>query len=108
MKVLVTGASGLIGAAVCAGLRRNGHDVVRVLRRTPSRASAWNAVVLLDMSNALRPEDWAPHLNGVHAVINCAGVLQDNPAENTHTVHAASASALFAACERAGVRKVIH
>ena len=39
MKVPVTGASGLIGAAVCAGLMAEGHEVVgvRVARAFPRR-----------------------------------------------------------------------
>jgi uncharacterized protein (TIGR01777 family) len=35
MKVLVTGASGLIGGALCAALASDGHQVVRLVRRPP-------------------------------------------------------------------------
>jgi uncharacterized protein YbjT (DUF2867 family) len=35
-------------------------------------------------------------------------VLQDSASEKTREVHAVAAAALFAACERAGVRRVIH
>ncbi|ACU96104.1 TIGR01777 family oxidoreductase [Saccharomonospora viridis] len=35
MRVLVAGSSGLIGTALCARLRESGHDVVRLVRRTP-------------------------------------------------------------------------
>ena len=37
--------------------------------------------------NANRPEDWAQHLQGIDAVVNCAGVLQDSPRESTQGVH---------------------
>jgi len=40
--------------------------------------------------------------------VNCAGLLQDAPGESTRGVHVAGAVALFRACERAGVRRVIH
>ena len=35
MKVAVTGSSGLIGAALTASLRADGHQVVRLVRRPP-------------------------------------------------------------------------
>src|SRR4051812_7150579 len=35
MRVAVTGSSGLIGTAVCAGLTGAGHEVVRLVRREP-------------------------------------------------------------------------
>ncbi|TIP77343.1 MAG: nucleoside-diphosphate sugar epimerase, partial [Mesorhizobium sp.] len=57
---------------------------------------------------ALRPEDWLPHLAGIDAIVNCAGVLQDSPREKTGQVHRDAAAALFRACARAGVAKVIH
>ncbi|MFR9803072.1 TIGR01777 family oxidoreductase [Pseudonocardia sp. RS010] len=36
MRVVVAGSSGLIGTALVAGLREAGHEVVRLVRRTPS------------------------------------------------------------------------
>ena len=108
MKVLVTGASGLIGAAVCARLMAEGHEVVRVLRHKAAGTFCAGSVVFLDMAKALRPESWTPHLSDVQAVVNCAGVLQDSARESTRGVHAAGAAALFAACERSGVRRVVH
>ena len=35
MKVAVTGSSGLIGTALVASLRADGHDVIRLVRRAP-------------------------------------------------------------------------
>lgn len=108
MRVLVTGASGLIGASLCARLAADGYEIVRVLHRAGTAPFTGLPPVLLDMAKALRTQDWTPHLIGVDAVVNCAGVLQDSTQESTGGVHAGGASALFAACEQAGVRKVIH
>ena len=36
MKVVLTGASGLLGPALAASLRADGHEVVRLVRRTPT------------------------------------------------------------------------
>ena len=38
MKVAVTGSSGLIGTALVAGLRADGHEVIRLVRRSPRAA----------------------------------------------------------------------
>ncbi|WEX73874.1 SDR family oxidoreductase [Sinorhizobium numidicum] len=108
MRVLVLGASGLIGSAVCAKLSEGGTEVIRVIRPGLSRAGSIGDVVELDLTRAVGPEDWLPHLSGVAAVVNCAGTLQDGPGEDTSGVHVRGPSALFQACEQAGVRRVIH
>ncbi|OAP39962.1 nucleoside-diphosphate sugar epimerase [Sinorhizobium glycinis] len=107
MRVLVVGASGLIGSAVCAKLLERGTTVVRVVRPGSSWSGA-GAAVEIDLAQAHRPEDWLPHLSGIAAVVNCAGTLQDGPGEDTAGVHARGPAALFQACEKAGVRRVIH
>ena len=83
MRVLVTGATGLIGAAVTARLIARGHEVrgmarhvTRAQRRLPQ--VSWTR---LDIARATRAEDWLPHLSGIDAVVNCAGALQDGPAQ---------------------------
>ena len=35
MKIAVSGASGLIGTALVPALREDGHDVLRLVRRSP-------------------------------------------------------------------------
>jgi uncharacterized protein YbjT (DUF2867 family) len=62
----------------------------------------------MDIARATRLEDWLPHLAGVDAVVNCAGVLQDSLRDSTTGVHVHGVAALFAACERVGVRRIVH
>jgi uncharacterized protein YbjT (DUF2867 family) len=110
LRVLVAGATGFIGSAVVARLRDDGHGVISVVRpggASPRRLPAQETAAL-DIARATRPEDWLPHLAQVDAVVNCAGVLQDSPRDSTAGVHAEGIGALFAACERAGVRRVVH
>lgn len=108
MRVLVTGATGLIGTAICARLSAEGHDVVRATRHNPDQGVPDRSLVTIDLTKALKPEDWHHVLHGIDAVVNCAGVLQDSARGRTTEVHATGAAALFQACERADVRRIIH
>jgi uncharacterized protein YbjT (DUF2867 family) len=110
LRVLLTGATGLIGSAVLAGLHGEGHAVVAVARNAGAAARLPEAAscVALDIAKATSPADWLPHLAGINAVVNCAGVLQDSPRDSTAGVHTDGAAALFAACEQAGVRRVVQ
>ena len=110
MRVLVTGATGLIGAAVMARLVEAGHETAGVARDVGRAARRLPAVrwLSLDIAAATAPEAWLPHLAGVDAVVNCAGALQGGPRDSLRGVHREGIAALFAACERAGVRRVVH
>jgi uncharacterized protein YbjT (DUF2867 family) len=110
LRVLLTGATGLIGRAVLAGLAGEGHLVVAVARSAGSadRLPEAAGCIALDIAKATTPADWLPHLAGIDAVVNCAGVLQDSPRDSTAGVHSDGAAALFAACEQAGVRRVVQ
>ena len=110
MRVLLTGANGFIGSAVAARLVGEGHRVVAVTRSADASARRLPAerFVSLDIARATRAEDWLPHVAGIDAVVNCAGILQDSPGNSARGVHAEGVAALFAACERAGVCRVVH
>lgn len=109
MRILVTGATGLIGAAVTARLIAECHHVTGVardVRRTP-RLSPGMRWLPLDLATTTAA-DWRAHLSGIEAVVNCAGALQSGPRDSVAGVHVRGAAALFAACEAAGIRRVIH
>jgi hypothetical protein len=46
MRVVVSGSSGFLGTALCASLRHDGHDVVRLVRRRPAEPdeAQWDPV----------------------------------------------------------------
>ncbi len=66
MKVAVTGSSGLIGTALTASLRADGHTVVRLVRRPPRAADE----VRWDPRAA---DAGDPPLSGTDAVLHLAG-----------------------------------
>ena len=110
MRVLVTGATGFIGVAVIAGLIAERHDVVGMARNVlrADRRLPQVRWVSLDIAHAITPEAWLAHLAGIESVVNCAGLLQDAPGESVSGVHERGAAALFEACERMGVRRVVQ
>lgn len=66
MKVAVAGSSGLIGSGLVPGLRRDGHEVIRLVRRP---AEARDEVRWDPYRGDLEPAD----LEGVEAFVNLAG-----------------------------------
>ncbi len=109
MRVLVTGATGMIGTEVCARLAADGHELIAVTRGAyPPDSLHINRWVRMDFATATDPALWSRHLEGVDAVVNCVGVLQDSPREDAAAAHSRGAAALFRACAEAGVRRVMH
>lgn len=72
MKIAVTGSTGLIGTAVVGVLRREGHQVIRLVRRPPGSADeiSWDARAA---GAGLAPGA----LDGVDAVVHLAGASID-------------------------------
>ena len=107
MNILLLGASGFIGSAVLARLVDDGHSVTAVAREPGSACPAvrW---VAADIARAGTPAHWQDALADVDAVVNCAGALQDGPRDDLRGVHVRGVGALYAACESAGVRRVVH
>ena len=66
MKVLISGASGLVGSALSAVLEKDGHEVHRLVRRTPdgAREVFWN-----QKEGSIDPKG----VSGFDAVVHLAG-----------------------------------
>lgn len=109
LRVLVTGAYGFIGAHIVAALVAAGHEVVCAVReaRTDSRFPGLHAIAA-DMSRDVNPDTWLPRLDGIDAVVNVAGILRETRPGDFEAVHVAAPTALYEACVRAGVRRVVQ
>jgi uncharacterized protein YbjT (DUF2867 family) len=110
VNVLVLGGYGLIGQAVVLRLHRDGHVVTGLGRgvaqaRTRMPFVRW---VSADLAELAEPRAWAPLLQGVDAVVNAAGALQDGARDDLATVHHHAIAALVAACEDAGLRRFVQ
>lgn len=109
MRILICGAAGFIGSHLAVSLRASGHDIRAAARNTKSARQRLPDYDWVECDFRYDGEvDWLARLDGVDAVINCVGVLQDGLGENSRAVHVDGARALFQACEQAGVRRVIH
>ena len=71
MKVAVTGSSGLIGTALTASLRADGHEVVRLVRRPPRPAAGQRDDEVRWDPRAADAGD--PALDGIDACVHLAG-----------------------------------
>ncbi|WP_295190281.1 SDR family oxidoreductase [uncultured Brevundimonas sp.] len=108
--MLVLGANGFIGSHVAAALSSAGWSVRAGARRIiePARRAPTFDWVVADFAKLTTPQAWAPLLAGVEAVVNCVGVLQDGAGDSTRAAHVDGPHALIAACEAAGVRRLVH
>jgi uncharacterized protein YbjT (DUF2867 family) len=87
-KILVLGASGLIGRFVTDDLRARGFHAIGIARRFSS--SQGKSPLDLEMPVVSMDSAALARLNGDHdidVVVNCLGVLQDGPGSDTRDVH---------------------
>jgi hypothetical protein len=100
VRVLVLGASGFIGSHVAATLAGLGHEVRAGARRPDAakRLAPAHEWVRADFSELGEPSNWTGLLEGVDAVVNCVGVLQDGAGDSLRAAHVTGPAALIAAC----------
>jgi uncharacterized protein YbjT (DUF2867 family) len=107
VRVLVIGAHGFIGSAIAAALKRSGHEIVRGVRASHTPIPGEGDLVC-DMACDVGEETWLPRLDDIDAVVNCAGILRERNGDTFETVHVQAPLALFRACVRANVRRVVQ
>jgi uncharacterized protein YbjT (DUF2867 family) len=87
-KILLLGASGLIGRFVTDDLRDRGFDVIGIARRfSPSQKTTAFDLEIPVMSMDTAALTALVNSHGIDIVVNCLGVLQDGPGSDTGAVH---------------------
>src|SRR5579871_301395 len=102
-KILVLGASGLIGRFICNDLRVRGFQTIGVARSF----AAGQATDGLDIALPVMTMDagMLAHLlreRMVDVVVNCLGVLQDGPGSDSRAVHRDFVERLLQAIKQSG------
>ena len=103
-RILVTGAGGFIGAALCPALAARGHGVVAGLRRAASGPVAGEPLVLGDISPGT---DWRAALRGIDIVIHLAQRAHAGPDPAALTAEPRAVAALANALAAAGGRRLV-
>lgn len=108
-RILIIGATGLIGSRIASELVLAGHDVVGAARDIGRASRRMPAVQWLRLDLATSTvRDWEGLLGEVDAVVNCAGALQTGPTDSLQETHSRGPQALIGACLARGVRRLIH
>ena len=109
MKLLVTGANGFVGRALCAGLLAQGHAVRSAMRHVDAQIENAVAVGSIDGQT-----DWSAALAGVDVVIHLAArvhVMHDkvkDPLEEFRKVNLHGTENLARQAAQAGVKRLAY
>lgn len=104
-RILVTGAAGFIGRALCCGMVERGHSVLGAVR---GRADPIAGVELRPIGDIGPRTDWSRHLVGIEFVIHLANRAHRPMPADFEADEAEAAAALARAAAEAGVRRLLH
>jgi uncharacterized protein YbjT (DUF2867 family) len=102
MNILICGANGFVGRALCTRLEREGHRVVRGVRHAAANE------IRIDYTSDLHADQWLTRLRGVDAVINAVGILTERGSLTFDAIHRDAPIALFEACRLTGIKRVLQ
>lgn len=114
MNILVTGANGFIGRALCAALHRRGHAVRRVARHLAAGATPEERAETVSVGNIDGQTDWTQVLPGIDTVIHLAArvhVMRESAADplaEFRRVNVAGTECLARAAAAAGVKRLVY
>jgi len=111
MAVLLTGANGFVGSALCAFIRKNGIPVRGAVRALDAQLGGAEAVAIGDLSSAT---DWTEALRNVDKVVHLAArvhVMNDkslDPLAEFRGVNVDGTANLARQAAAAGVRRFVY
>lgn len=118
MRVLVMGASGLIGSALARKLLARGHQVILGVRDDDRLRAQWlraggahdrrinPEIVRADFTDARTAAQWPSLLAGTDAVVNTVGIFRERGSQTFDALHVEGPRAMFEAAVAAGARIV--
>jgi uncharacterized protein YbjT (DUF2867 family) len=105
-RILVTGASGYVGAALLPRLARDGH-VLRAFARDPARLRDAGAVEVVT-GDAVSGEGLDAALDGIDVAYFLIHSMESGAPDGFQSRDRRAAEAFARACRRAGVRRVVY
>jgi nucleoside-diphosphate-sugar epimerase len=99
MKVAITGGTGFVGSHLATRLSSEGHEVVRLGRR-----STGEEIVKASLGEV---DELAKAFAGCHALAHCAGINREVDGQTFQRVHVEATRNVVEAARRAGVEKIV-
>lgn len=106
-NVLLTGGTGFIGRHLAAALSVQAGEL-RLAGRRLAHGPPGTTQVNADFSRDHDPDVWVERLHGIDVVVNAVGIFRESDAARFADVHGRAPIALFEACRRAGVRRIVQ
>jgi nucleoside-diphosphate-sugar epimerase len=103
-RILVTGAAGFIGTALCPALAAHGHQVVAGVRRAGVTPPGAEPLVLGDITPAT---EWKAALGGIETVIHLAQSAHAGPDPSLLAAEPSAVAALARSGAASGVKRLV-
>lgn len=110
MRVLVIGATGMIGRALVEKLAEKGHGIVLGVRNIELARKRWPDadIVYVDYAQRSTVAQRMPSLDGIDAVVNAVGIFREQGNQTFDALHVKGPLSLFEAAAAAGVRRIVQ
>jgi len=110
MKIAVTGATGFIGANLCAHLQESGHEVVAVVRDLEKAETVLPANIQVVQGDLKDQDGLESAFRGCHGVMHLAALF-NNPEsswDDYRDTNVKAVERVILAASAAGVKRVVH